>query len=157
VNDRLFEELRPVGFAVAYRMLSSVIEAEDIVQEAFLRLHATWTGGTAMSSLRIVSTPSMPGIAASTIATSGFVRSATPTPAGTSRPSSLFTTQGGSIPRRSSSRQPGPKKARRRGLRASLHHFESEVGGARFLDRTCPPQFDPLRGEILEEPDAVPE
>jgi RNA polymerase sigma-70 factor (ECF subfamily) len=39
VNARLFEELRPVGFAVAYRMLGRVREAEDIVQEAFLRLH----------------------------------------------------------------------------------------------------------------------
>lgn len=38
MNARLFEELRPVGFAVAYRMLGSVSEAEDIVQEAFIRL-----------------------------------------------------------------------------------------------------------------------
>ena len=34
-----FEELRPRAFAVAYRMLGSVTEAEDIVQEAMLRLH----------------------------------------------------------------------------------------------------------------------
>jgi hypothetical protein len=33
------EELRPRAFAVAYRMLGSVSEAEDIVQEALLRLH----------------------------------------------------------------------------------------------------------------------
>jgi RNA polymerase sigma-70 factor (ECF subfamily) len=45
VNARLFEELRPVGFAVAYRMLGSVSEAEDIVQEAFLRLHHTLQDG----------------------------------------------------------------------------------------------------------------
>jgi hypothetical protein len=36
------------------------------------------------------------------------------------------------------------------GSRVSLHHFESEVGGARCLDRTRPPQFEPLRIEILE-------
>ena len=33
------EELRPRAFAVAYRMLGSVSEAEDVVQEALLRLH----------------------------------------------------------------------------------------------------------------------
>jgi DNA-directed RNA polymerase specialized sigma24 family protein len=35
----LYEEHRPAAFAVAYRMLGSVSEAEDAVQEAFLRLH----------------------------------------------------------------------------------------------------------------------
>jgi RNA polymerase sigma-70 factor (TIGR02957 family) len=34
-----FEELRSGAFAIAYRMLGSVTEAEDVVQEAFLRLH----------------------------------------------------------------------------------------------------------------------
>ena len=33
------EELRPYLFAIAYRMLGSVGEAEDVVQEAFLRYH----------------------------------------------------------------------------------------------------------------------
>ena len=33
------EELRPYLFAIAYRMLGSVAEAEDVVQEAFLRYH----------------------------------------------------------------------------------------------------------------------
>jgi RNA polymerase sigma-70 factor (TIGR02957 family) len=33
------EELRPRAFAIAYRMLGSVSEAEDVVQEALLRLH----------------------------------------------------------------------------------------------------------------------
>ena len=34
------EELRPYLFAIAYRMLGSVADAEDVVQEAFLRWHA---------------------------------------------------------------------------------------------------------------------
>lgn len=33
------DELRALSFAVAYRMLGSVAEAEDVVQEALLRLH----------------------------------------------------------------------------------------------------------------------
>jgi RNA polymerase sigma-70 factor (TIGR02957 family) len=37
----LYGELRPRAFAIAYRMLGSVSEAEDVVQEAFLRLHQT--------------------------------------------------------------------------------------------------------------------
>ena len=37
----LYDELRPQAFAIAYRMLGSVSEAEDVVQEAFLRMHQT--------------------------------------------------------------------------------------------------------------------
>lgn len=35
-----FETYRPLMFAIAYRMLGSVMEAEDIVQEAYLRYQA---------------------------------------------------------------------------------------------------------------------
>lgn len=48
----LYEELRPGAFAVAYRMLGSVSEAEDIVQEGFLRLHQTLESGQQLESPR---------------------------------------------------------------------------------------------------------
>ena len=35
---QLYRDLRPYAFAIAYRMLGSVSEAEDVVQDAFLRL-----------------------------------------------------------------------------------------------------------------------
>lgn len=40
VSD-LYGELRPRAFGIAYQMLGSVSEAEDVVQEAFLRMHQT--------------------------------------------------------------------------------------------------------------------
>jgi RNA polymerase sigma-70 factor (ECF subfamily) len=46
------EELRPGAFAVAYRMLGSVSEAEDIVQEALLRLHLKLREGERIESPR---------------------------------------------------------------------------------------------------------
>jgi RNA polymerase sigma-70 factor (ECF subfamily) len=39
VTNDSYESLRPLAFAIAYRMLGTVSEAEDVVQEAFLRLH----------------------------------------------------------------------------------------------------------------------
>ncbi|WP_046469626.1 RNA polymerase sigma factor SigJ [Allosalinactinospora lopnorensis] len=44
-STRQFERHRPRLRAVAYRMLGSVSEAEDAVQEAWLRLHRTDTSG----------------------------------------------------------------------------------------------------------------
>jgi RNA polymerase sigma-70 factor (ECF subfamily) len=43
VDARQFEVYRPLMFSIAYRMLGSVTEAEDIVQEAYLRYQATPT------------------------------------------------------------------------------------------------------------------
>jgi RNA polymerase sigma-70 factor (ECF subfamily) len=36
--EEMYRDLRPYAFAIAYRMLGSVSEAEDVVSEAFLRL-----------------------------------------------------------------------------------------------------------------------
>jgi len=41
-----FEELRPLLFSIAYRILGSVSEAEDAVQETWLRYHASATRPT---------------------------------------------------------------------------------------------------------------
>jgi RNA polymerase sigma-70 factor (ECF subfamily) len=48
--SELYEELRPLMFSIAYRMLGSAAEAEDIVQEAFLRFHRESDKGTAIAS-----------------------------------------------------------------------------------------------------------
>lgn len=45
-----FSTLRPLSFSIAYRMLGSVADAEDVVQEAFLRLHRTLEGGAVVES-----------------------------------------------------------------------------------------------------------
>jgi RNA polymerase sigma-70 factor (TIGR02957 family) len=52
VNVEAFEELRPRAFAIAYRMLGSVSEAEDVVQEAYLRLHRAEQEGERIESPR---------------------------------------------------------------------------------------------------------
>jgi RNA polymerase sigma-70 factor (TIGR02957 family) len=51
-NDQLLEELRPRAFAIAYRMLGSVAEAEDVVQEALLRVNTSLEKGERIESPR---------------------------------------------------------------------------------------------------------
>ena len=51
-EEELLAELRPTAFAIAYRMLGSVAEAEDIVQEALLRTHAAIERGERIDSPR---------------------------------------------------------------------------------------------------------
>ena len=46
----LYEELRPYMFAIAYRMVGGVSDAEDIVQEAFLRFHRATSEGEVVES-----------------------------------------------------------------------------------------------------------
>src|ERR671933_2515658 len=52
MTDEQFEQLRPAAFAIAYRMLGSVSEAEDVVQEGFLRLHRAREAGERIESPR---------------------------------------------------------------------------------------------------------
>ncbi len=47
-----YEELRPLGFSIAYRMVGSVSEAEDLVQEALLRFHRASEAGERIESPR---------------------------------------------------------------------------------------------------------
>ncbi|HEX6299635.1 MAG TPA: RNA polymerase sigma factor SigJ [Acidimicrobiia bacterium] len=49
-HERLLNELRPVSFAIAYRMLGSVSEAEDVVQEVLLRVHQELDTGEQIAS-----------------------------------------------------------------------------------------------------------
>src|ERR687896_1606708 len=49
-GNAVYEELRPLLFSIAYRMVSSASDAEDIVQEAFLRFHRESSRGTDIES-----------------------------------------------------------------------------------------------------------
>jgi RNA polymerase sigma-70 factor (ECF subfamily) len=51
-REELLAELRPVAFGIAYRMLGSVTEAEDVVQEALLRVHQALDAGEQIASPR---------------------------------------------------------------------------------------------------------
>jgi RNA polymerase sigma-70 factor (ECF subfamily) len=49
-REHLLDDLRPVSFGIAYRMLGSVTEAEDVVQEALLRVHRALDGDGQITS-----------------------------------------------------------------------------------------------------------
>jgi RNA polymerase sigma-70 factor (ECF subfamily) len=46
----VFEELRPLLFSIAYRMLGSVADAEDVVQDAYVRFQHAVDSGTEIDS-----------------------------------------------------------------------------------------------------------
>jgi len=51
-HEQLLDDLRPTSFGIAYRMLGSVSEAEDVVQEALLRVHQSLEAGEQIASPR---------------------------------------------------------------------------------------------------------
>ena len=51
-EEHELEQLRPASFGIAYRMLGSVSEAEDVVQEALLRVHQALERGEQIASPR---------------------------------------------------------------------------------------------------------
>jgi RNA polymerase sigma-70 factor (TIGR02957 family) len=51
-REQLLDELRPSSFGIAYRMLGSVSEAEDVVQEALMRVHQALDAGQEIASPR---------------------------------------------------------------------------------------------------------
>lgn len=51
-EEHQLEQLRPASFAIAYRMLGTVSEAEDVVQDALLRVHQAIENGEEIASPR---------------------------------------------------------------------------------------------------------
>jgi len=50
VTGEVFRDLRPLLFSIAYRMLASASDAEDAVQEGFIRYQHAVDSGTVIES-----------------------------------------------------------------------------------------------------------
>src|SRR3954453_18301430 len=62
-REQVVDGLRPVAFAIAYRMLGSVSEAEDVTQEALLRVHQALDAGEELVSPPAFVAPVTPRLA----------------------------------------------------------------------------------------------
>jgi RNA polymerase sigma-70 factor (ECF subfamily) len=56
-REQLLDELRPVALSLAYRSLGRVFAAEDVVQEALLRVHRALVAGEQIASPRAFVAP----------------------------------------------------------------------------------------------------
>ena len=63
----LYDSLRPLLFSIAYRMLGTVSEAEDVLQEAFLRFHRAVNGGTEIDNPKAYLTTTVTRLALDTL------------------------------------------------------------------------------------------
>ena len=63
----LYDSLRPLLFSIAYRMLGTVSEAEDVLQEAFLRFHRAVCGGTEIDNPKAYLTTTVTRLALDTL------------------------------------------------------------------------------------------
>src|SRR3954452_20524242 len=89
-----FAALRPPAFAIAYRMLGSVSEAEDMVQEGFLRLHRARARGERIESPRaylstVVSRLSLDHLRSAAVRRETYVGERLPAPPGGGRAEAL--------------------------------------------------------------------
>ena len=93
-RDESNEHLRPLLFSIAYRMTGSVGEAEDLVQEAYLRIHDAELHGTEIQSRRayacaVVTRLSIDHLRSARVRRERYVGEWLPSPSSPSRPSIL--------------------------------------------------------------------